>query len=257
MLGLASLALVPAPLLLFIANAPAPALSFETQWPYNLPPHMKYFPEDEALVRRNVGIQKRLASQRPIGVHKMSGDEGEMFFPEYWVFNKAEDTSTKTLKRNRNLGLRSPSPHEERGGLDNWANASMLISLQAPFTLHTTEQIEPKGILQRLHRLPRAIFYRLEERDFQCPGDTLSCTSINRPNSCCPTGESCQLITNVGLGDVGCCAQGQTCSQQVSSCQAGYKSCPGSSGGGCCIPGYDCVGIGCVLLLNSVVKLRG
>ena len=256
MLGLASFALVPASLLLVIASAPQ-ALSIETQWPYNLPPHMKYFPGDETLVRKNTGIQKKLASQQPIGVHKMSGDEGEMFFPEYWVFDEAEDASTKVRERKRSLSLRLPSVHEDRDALDSWVNATELQPLQAPFTLHSDQQTESKGILRRFYRLPRAMLYHLDERDFQCPGDTFSCTSINRPNSCCPTGESCQLIANTGLGDVGCCAQGQTCSAQVSSCQQGYKSCPGSSGGGCCIPGYDCVSIGCMLLPEGIVNLHG
>lgn len=257
MLGLASLALVPVPLLLMIASAPTQTLSLEAQWPYNLPPHMKYFPEDEALVRRNTGIQKKLAKQRPIGVHKMSGDQGEMFFPEYWVFDEADDASTTIKERKRTLPLRLSSIHEGRDALGNGANATVLQSLQAPFSLHSDQQTESRSILRRLYRSPRAMLYRLEERDFRCPGDTASCTSINRTNSCCPTGETCQLITNTGLGDVGCCAVGQTCSAQVSSCQQGYKSCPGSSGGGCCIPGYDCVGIGCMLLPRSIMDVHG
>lgn len=251
MLTLASLVLVPAPLLLLIASLPARTLSLETQWPYNLPPHMKYYPEDEALVRRNIGIQEKLASQRPIGLHKMSGDEGEMFFPEYWVFDSElkNAPANKPMER-RTPFLRLPSEHQHSGIQEDLANSTWLYPLQASLSLHSDQQIESKRLLRKLHRLPRALRYQLDERDFRCPGNTLSCTSINRPNSCCPSGESCQLITNNGLGDVGCCAQGQTCSQQVSTCQEGYKSCPGSSGGGCCIPGYDCDGVGCMILLS-------
>lgn len=249
MLTLASLALVPTPLLLLIAGLPARTLSLETQWPYNLPPHMKYYPEDEALVRRNMGIQEKLASQRPIGVHKMSGDEGEMFFPEYWVFDGELKKAPAILPIDRRSTiLRLAREHQHSGALGDWANSTGLYPLQASFSLHSDQQNESRRLLGKLRRLPRALLHQLDERDFQCPGNTLSCTSINRPNSCCSTGESCQLITNTGLGDVGCCAQGQTCSQQVSDCQAGYKSCPGSSGGGCCIPGYDCDGVGCMMI---------
>lgn len=254
MLTLASLALVSTPLLLLIASLPARTLSLETQWPYNLPPHMKYYPEDEALVRRNGGIQEKLANQKPIGVHKMSGDAGEMFFPDYWVFDKELKNAPANPQLDRRIPTsRLPNEHQHSGMLEEWANSTLLYPLQAPLNLHSDQQSESKHFLRRLHRLPRALLYQLDERDFQCPGNTISCTSINRPNSCCPTGESCQPITNIGLGDVGCCAQGQTCSQQVSSCQEGYKSCPGSSGGGCCIPGYECDGVGCALVSTATV----
>lgn len=249
MLTLASLILVPTSLLLLIASLPARTLSLETQWPHNLPPHEKYSPENQALVRRNLGIQEKLAIQKPVGVHKMSGDEGEMFFPEYWVF----DRELKTAPANSPMDTRIPTLHlpseqHHSSTLEDWANSTRLYPLRASFSLHSNQQNESKRLLRSLRRLPRALRYQLDERDFQCPGNTLSCTSINRPNSCCPNGESCQLITNTGLGDVGCCAQGQTCSQQVSTCQDGYKSCPGSSGGGCCIPGYECDGVGCMIL---------
>lgn len=252
MLTLASLALVPTPLLVLIATLPAQTLSLETLWPYNLPRHIKYYPEDEALVRRNIGIQEKLASQRPIGVHKMSGDEGEMFFPEYWVFDmELRNAPANTSRDTRVPSLPLPSQHQHSGILEDWANSTWLYPLRASFSLHSHRQNESKRLLRRLGRLPRALFHQLDERDFQCPGNTLSCTSINRPNSCCPIGESCQLITNTGLGDVGCCTQGQTCSQQASTCQEGYKSCPVSSGGGCCVPGYDCDGVGCMIFPSS------
>ena len=249
MLTLATLALVPTSLSLLIASLAARALSLESKWPYNLPPHMKYYPEDEALVRRNTGVQEKLASQKPIGVHKMSGNAGEMFFPDYWVFDgELESAPANTRMERRVPPLRFPIEHQHSVALEDWPNSTFVYPLQAPFSLHSDQQAESRRFLRRPLRLARALLYPLDERGFQCPGNTLSCTSINRPNSCCPIGESCQPITNIGLGDVGCCAQGQTCSQQVSSCQDGYKSCPASSGGGCCIPGYECDGVGCTIL---------
>ncbi len=251
MLATASLAV--ASLLFLIASAPATKIS-ETQWPYDLPSHMKYFPDDEALVRRNAGIQKRMTAQRPIGVRKMPDDDGEMFFPEYWVFDEeVKGTRPGFPIRKGAQASFLPEAHPDRDGKKNWTNATTLHPLQAPFTLHNEKQFGLR--LWRLHRLPRTILDQIKKRDYKCPGNTLSCTSINRPDSCCPIGEFCQSITDAGLGDVGCCAQGQTCSQQVSTCQEGYNSCPGSSGGGCCIPGYECVDVGCEMLSQILLAL--
>lgn len=226
-----------ASVLLFIAGAPATS---QREWPYNLPPDKKYYPEDEGLVRRNLAIQKRLAAQRAVGVRKMSGDDGEMFFPEYWVFESEIDNYPAKNHGKRTLVSSHLEDYQDREGLNNWPNSTLLRPLQAPLSLHSVESRVWTG-----NRMPRAILEKLYKRDFKCPGNTFSCTSINRPNSCCQIGESCQSIPDAGLGDVGCCAQGQTCSQQVSSCQQGYKSCPVSSGGGCCIPGYECDDVGC------------
>lgn len=246
MLVIAPLAL--AFVLLFIAGAPAAS---QREWPYNLPPDKKYFPEDEGLVRRNSAIQKRLAAQRVVGVRKMPGDDGEMFFPEYWVFESEVDNNPAKTYGKRISVSSHLEDYQDREGLNYWVNSTLLHPLQAPLSLHSVESRVWRG-----NRMPRAILEKLSKRDFKCPGNTFSCSSINRPNSCCQTGESCQSIADVGLGDVGCCAQGQTCSQQVSSCQQGYKSCPGSSGGGCCIPGYECVDVGCETTPLSLVSAQ-
>lgn len=232
--------------LLLIAGAPAAS---ETEWPYNLSPDMKYFPEDEGLVRRNAAIQKQLAAQGAVGVRKMPGDDGEMFFPAYWVFESEVDNGPAKQIDKRTSASSKRGDYQDREGSTNWADTKLLHQLQAPLNRHT---VEPRA--WRGDRMPRARLNQLYKRDFQCPGNTFSCTSVNRPNSCCPIGESCQSIADVGLGDVGCCAQGQICSQQVSSCQQGYKSCPGSLGGGCCISGYECVDIGCKTTHQSLVS---
>ena len=128
----------------------------------------------------------------------------------------------------------------ERKDLDT-RNGTTLFPLQPPFSLHSERQM---GSLPLSRKMPRAIL-SLFERAFQCPTGTSSCDSISRPDSCCPSGEVCQLINDSGDGDVGCCRQGQSCSDEVAGCTQGYTSCPGSQGGGCCIPGYVCIGVGC------------
>lgn len=241
---------LPASLLLLIVSLPVRTISTEPQWPYNLPPHVKYFPEDEHLVRRNLGIQQRLVGHQPAGVRKMSDDEGEMFFMEYWQFEHEDDDRSMDDRRDQVLkrgipSLRIPGAHGTDGVDEHWANASIPHKLLPPFPLHYDKQDKINPHIGWSPLSPRALFPSHAKRDFQCPTGTSACTSINRPNSCCATGETCQIITNTGLGDVGCCGQGLTCSGAVSNCSPGNTPCPSAQGGGCCIPGFACVDVGC------------
>ncbi|KAJ5182392.1 hypothetical protein N7492_000008 [Penicillium capsulatum] len=81
----------------------------------------------------------------------------------------------------------------------------------------------------------------LKARDFKCPTDTHACTNIHRSDRCCGLGSTCELVKDTGSGEVGCCANGSICSGVVGSCQRGYTACSSALGGGCCIPGYECV----------------
>ena len=233
-----------ASLLLSIATTPIPAQALEPRWLSNLLSEVKYFPEDESLVKRHFDKRKELWDQTPVGVRKMNEDEGEMFFLEYWRFDSNVEETTlrdeRILKERMAEPQHLPSHADEHLPLELRLNSTSLPPLQAPLLLHNTQEEAHNGPLS-----PRAVLYFLNKRSYQCPTGTASCDSINRPNSCCPTGEACQLITDVGTGDVGCCAGGQSCSNQVSSCRQDYTSCPGNAGGGCCIPGYTCNGVGC------------
>ena len=211
----ASILSFPASLLLsFLTPLAVPCLA-DPQWPYDLPPHVKYYPEHEPLVRRNLEAQERLETQVPFGVRKMSDDEGEMFFLEYWGFET-------DLEDNR-----------EEEGIDTWNNS--LAIMQPPLALHA----DPMPGLS-----PRYAKHLFTKRAFNCPFGTDSCEGIGRPNSCCPRGLTCNLIMQGQLGDVGCC-NGQDCAGQVVACQSGYTQCSADQGGGCCIPQYRCEGVGC------------
>ena len=246
----ATLQLVPASLLLFIATAPTISQAFDLPWPFRPPPLSNSRPGHGSLIRRDETIISDQLTQVSIAMRKMSGDHGEMFFPEYWQFEaKTEDASKLQLDRERPTP-RSLGPLEDEPTVKDRANASVSQPLQAPFSLHTNHQLRSPPLLGRLLRSPRAIF-ALDTRNFACPGNTLACTSINRPNSCCATGLVCHLITDVGLGDVGCCPPGMVCGGEVSGCPEDFSLCPGSSGGGCCIPGSICDGVGCKLTIRS------
>lgn len=78
-----------------------------------------------------------------------------------------------------------------------------------------------------------------------CPAGMDSCSSIGAPNKCCPDGTYCTDVSDSDAGQVACCPDGATCGGGVGNCPADAVSCPADLGGGCCIPGYVCQGIGC------------
>lgn len=205
-------------------------------------PFSKSHAEDGSQGWAERGAQKPHAEQRAIAVHKMMDDEAEMFFPDYWAFDQKDDDWAFLQSESEDAKLRAHSSHDGSNEADIWANASLFHQFEAPIALHRDTDGTPsyahwaRGLL-------------LHDRAFHCPNGTDDCAGINRPNSCCPSGASCQLVTDTGNGDVACCGSGQTCSGNVQHCAQGYQSCPGSAGGGCCVPGYACVGtIGCTFL---------
>lgn len=204
--------------------------SQQLRWPYNLPPHEKYYPEDEELIKRDIEILERLQQQPASTVRKMSGDPGEKFYLQYWTF---ED--------------------QDSDRLDSTNNLTSTSDLHAPVALHSEDFEGSHAILKRYLRLPGYGFDVFAKRDFMCPTGTQSCSSINRPNSCCPTSSTCQIIQDTGLGDVGCCDASQACAGSLSTCPSGYTSCPNNPGGGCCLPGYACYQQGCVMTSTTVV----
>ena len=218
---------------LLVLSISITSLALEGQWPYNLSPDIKYYPEDEPMVQRTVEIQKRLVNQKPVAVCKMSEDEGEMFFLDYWQFDRTEDTlradDPYQSIREGSAMLDPQMNVKEKSQIDRMANASMSIYYLPPVLLHAEQPTTPNPLFRRLLRTPLA---RLDRRDFVCPSGTSSCASIGQPNICCPTEDTCQLVSGSALGNVGCCASGQQCSGAVQNCQTGYTPCPGSSGGG-------------------------
>ena len=239
---------LPAGLLLLIAAPPAPASAKELLWASNIPPHVKYYPEDEALVRRDIEIRQRLQQQPASGVRKMSDDPGEMFFLDYWSFAPTQDRH-----KNNTATCDKPARQDEQFRPQH-ANDSLLVSFEQPFPLHSDRKTSDSSSITRHLRFP--LFERsvLNSRGYQCPNGTAACTSLN-PNVCCAIGETCQTVQDEynGLGTVGCCPDGETCAGSLSTCPSGYTSCPSNPGGGCCIPGYACYEAGCVLVSTATV----
>lgn len=209
---------LPTSILLLLFSSIQDVRSQEHPSPTDLSPEYKYYPEHAHILRRGLEIQRKLQWQTPVGVKKMSGDPGEKFWLDYWVF----DERVQLLTNGTGYG-------ELEGALR--------VHYGVDAEIYGPQELQPRG---------------LTRRDFECPSGSTACTSINRPNSCCASGTTCQLIPNSGSGDVGCCPSGQSCGNTLGDCREGSTSCD-SDGGGCCLPGYACFEQGCVQTATTTV----
>ncbi len=150
------------------------------------------------------------------------------------------------------------APCEDGGSSGAAGNESCAADLlapaifQPPFAVHhvTNAASSDSAGLELFRRAADAVA-RLQRRQWGCPAGTASCSGIGYPYSCCATGETCYKVEDTGLGPVGCCPGGSACGGAVSSCAADTTACPSSLGGGCCIAGYVCKGVGCVQSSSS------
>lgn len=214
--------LPPALVLLLAGYFPCNSLTLQVHWPW------------ARISRRSFDVPLQNEERQPLAVRRMSVDVGEMFFPEYW-----DTREMRKILVGRAPGHETSQESTELGG----TNTSFSPPFQIPFALHELSQPDRPLDFRQPH-IARALS-ELLPRDFQCPGGTSACTGIERPNSCCPEGLTCRSIRDSGSGDVGCCADGESCGEEVATCADDQESCPGDQGGGCCVAGYRCAGEGC------------
>jgi hypothetical protein len=229
---------LPASILLLVATYSEPLLAAEerstVRWPLNLLSNIRTGAGDsESRVEAPEDFSN---GRRPPAVLKMSDDEGEKFYMEYWQF-EGNAQMQKPLLGTSSTSLRKRDVKEEARLL---SNASLEISFRPAFALHTESDLDSHGLRAR----GAAALALLEGRDFTCPTGTASCAAIGYPNSCCGTGETCFNIQDTGLGPVGCCP-GNNCGGAITNCDAPNTACADTLGGGCCIPNYVCAGVGC------------
>lgn len=211
------------------------------RWPFDLLSNLKYWPGESAnrdveATNGDLGCQRK-----PVGVMKMSDDEGEKFYMEYWQF-EANPQQQSPMLRMANAALRRRDDEEQAKLL---ANASIPISYRPAFALHTEHDFRNRNL--RARGEAAAALAVLEKRDFACPTGTSNCSSIGYPNSCCATDETCFKVTDTGLGPVGCCPSNSNCGGTITKCDSPNLACPDNLGGGCCIPNYVCAEVGCKL----------
>lgn len=178
---------------------------------------------DNDILRHITEIEFRLANTPIHGLKKMSDDEGEKFFLDYWSF-----------------GPDSQGQLSEREEEQNQTNDTLsLDDLPSNLFYPRSYPIQPSLPFEANR------WNLLGSRDFKCPTGTRACTSIGRSDRCCGTADTCEQVEDTGSGDVGCCPNGQTCSNVVGACPGSDTTCSEALGGGCCISGYECVTGGC------------
>ncbi|TAQ84703.1 hypothetical protein B7494_g6977 [Chlorociboria aeruginascens] len=226
---------LPTSILLLIATHPCGAYAAEeaqslAPWPYNLPPHVKYWPEDPPNRRRDLeAIEEHLRlGKSPIGVMKMGEDEGEKFFMEYWQFEG--NFEAQNIFEGSTLRAREG---EERLS----ANASMSISYRPPFWLHIEadlseyKELTARGVVSG--REAAAALAMLQKRGFQCPSGIINpslvvTTGITQPVS--PTSSSIRTVDTTNTTP----STTNTGPQTTQACSTSFQACPVSLGGGCC-----------------------
>ncbi|KAL4796452.1 hypothetical protein BDV19DRAFT_81845 [Aspergillus venezuelensis] len=190
--------------------------------------------------------------RKPVAIRKMSGDSGEKFYMHYFRFEDEVEYGANSTSTRKPQSATSTSPAIQRGS-DNNRRSSYTSTSQLQFLPRTYPPQSPHAF--SLERLATLRSSPLQRRDFECPSGTNACTSINRPDSCCGTDETCVTVEDTGSGDVGCCPAGQDCSGTIGACWTGYTSCSSELGGGCCFPGYECVEEGCSHVVTVTLTL--
>lgn len=241
---------LPAPVLLLLAQHSLASQSSQhdaqtpAQWLRNLPAHLRSWPEYLLHRRRDIEIVEEdlQTSRSPVGVMKMSPEEGEKFYWEYWQYEGGSPQ-----KNVLNMALSTRDKEDEATLL-----ANISLPYRAPFARHTNRESSYEDLKARKvlgGRNLAAALAMLEKRNFVCPTGTASCQGVGYPNSCCSTTETCFAIRDTGLGPVGCCPNGSSCGGAITTCAASDTPCADSLGGGCCIPGFVCAGVGCKFIL--------
>ncbi|OQD94469.1 hypothetical protein PENSOL_c026G05190 [Penicillium solitum] len=192
------------------------------------------------ILQRNAAITSQIAAGPALGVKKMSEDEGEKFFLDYWSFG--DDFSSGNIS-------------ERHISDEDGFSPARFVAQSYPFG--PSYSLGTDGESQSLPRENNNSAVNLfEKRDFKCPTGTTACVSIGRSDRCCGSGETCQIVADTGHGNVGCCPSWKTCSGMIGSCQSGYTACSQALGGGCCVPGYDCVEGGCAYITVITVSIH-
>jgi len=187
--------------------------------------------------------------QLPTAVRKMPPDQGAKFHHEYCAFAEHDLASTFPSHRHPHAAIAARQSLEDDDARRIWANASAELPLRPPFALlsgpeQDEEPKEPPPPWALFRRAASALAL-LEKRQWACPTGTKGCSAIGYPNSCCGEGETCMEVPDTGLGPVGCCPAGATCGGGILNCADGSTACGSEIGGGCCIPGFVCQGVGC------------
>ncbi|RNJ53863.1 hypothetical protein D7B24_001271 [Verticillium nonalfalfae] len=186
-------------------------------------------------------------ARQPIAIRKLPLAASEKLLPEHFAF--ADSPAIDTDKAPPFL---SPREAVLADRLQLSVNEEQLIALNASdpssrpyrpaFKLHEEEgRRDGWDLLRRAAEVLKV----LEGRQ-TCPGGMEDCSNVGAPNKCCMNGEVCVEVDNAAVGNVACCPEGAECGGPIGACPDGSPTCSTELGGGCCIPGFVCQGVGCV-----------
>lgn len=171
----------------------------------------------------------------PIAVRKLSPDASEKLFPEHLALSPLHIFPLRDASAAATSFLDS-----QDNEIDQLSNATR--PYRPSFALHRDGG---EHIWQRAAEALDLLQIRQA-----CPSGMTSCSDIGTDYKCCPGGTYCVEVTDTS---VACCPEGATCGGEIGECPAGAVSCSPELGGGCCIPGYVCQGVGCKFMLAYVV----
>ena len=167
----------------------------------------------------------------PTAIKKLSPDSSEKLFPEHLAFAPLPILSP------REVAAAAISFLDSQDDEPSQLNGTTRLFRPAFAPHHDESEVN------MLRRAAEAL--ALLERRQACPSGMNSCTDMGSPNKCCQDGTYCVDVSDTMVGHVACCPDGATCGGGVGECPSDATSCSPDLGGGCCIPGYVCQGVGC------------
>ncbi|KGO77195.1 Mitochondrial substrate/solute carrier [Penicillium italicum] len=154
------------------------------------------------VLQRNAAITSQVAAGLALGVKRMSDDEGEKFFLDYWSLGDS---------------LLSSNISERHLSDEDGFSPARFVAQSYPFEpSYSLGSDGDRGLIPQEYRDSTNNLF--EKRDFKCPTGTWACISIGRSDRCCGSGEMCEIVADTGHGDVGCCPNWKTCSGMIGSC---------------------------------------
>ncbi|KFY00139.1 hypothetical protein V490_01457, partial [Pseudogymnoascus sp. VKM F-3557] len=142
-----------------------------------LPPPA-HLPEPQLIQKREAIAARIESGTKPVKVRKMSEDEGEMFFNEYWGFEaRDEERVGQQGEEDASLRLRREYQDEDTTAL---GNSSAIFSFRPAFAIHEAESPNaPPGLenAKAQYRRSSRALAALRKRAFQCPTVSPSTTT--------------------------------------------------------------------------------
>lgn len=181
------------------------------------------------------------AERSPTAIRKLPPDANEKLFPEHLAFAPlsfaAAAIAAHKFLEAQDAAFNLDLQHAQLSA-GNRPPSSQPRPYRPAFAGHFDDS--EANVLRRA-----AEALALLERRAACPSGMSGCDAIGQPNKCCQTDTICTKVDDVSVGGIACCPQGSSCGGKVGACPSGAVSCPADLGGGCCIPGYVCQGLGC------------